>query len=124
MRNSVPNCILYDWLKKKARNEPVEGTGVEIEVDVEAVGKAHPFNRQITLDNLQFLRQRNFAGRGSLQARPEDVVEVGQNVEGILCTFQFHQGRYRIQGVKEKVGFKLHLQGGQMGTRELPLQLE
>src|SRR6266446_2692299 len=97
---------------------------IQDNVDVEAVRKAHPFDGQVALDDLQFLRQRNLAGRGSLQARSEDVVEVGQNVEGIRCTLQLHQGRYRVQSVKEKVRFKLHLQGTQMGARKLPLQLE
>src|ERR1700680_3323620 len=124
MRDSVTNGILYDWLKKKARNYPVQRTRIEIDVDLEAVGKAHPFDGQIALDDLQFLGQRNLAGRVSLQACPEDVVEVGQNVEGILCTIQLHQSCYRVQGVKEKVGFKLHLEGTQMGARKLPLQLE
>lgn len=82
---------------KETRDEAVEGAWVHVELKAEAIGEAHLFDGEVALDDFEFLGQRDFLPRGSLQCRFQNGIKMPEHFRGLLLAPKFHPSGDRVQ---------------------------
>ena len=102
--------VFDDGLENEAGDKAFECVGRCFDFDVEAIGEADLLDGEITLDDLQLLREGNFFGGVALERLAEDGVEMGESFAGFVVALEFDEGSDGVECVEQEVRLHLHLQ--------------
>src|SRR5215471_19845455 len=114
--------VFDDRLQNQIGNRCIEDLRIDIHADSEPVLEPNPFDLQIGLQEFELPPQRDFVQAGRVQRQSQKVAESCRHSISRFGVGEL-KGRYRVQGVEEKVRLELRLQRLQFGFSELPLEL-
>ena len=100
----------------------VEGLGVDLQGDGEAVAEARPLDLEIAVEEAQLLLQAHLLRPHALEGVAQQVAQKGQHAVGRPQVL-VHEGRDGVQGVEEEVGMQLQAQDLELRLGEARLEL-
>lgn len=105
----MPNRVLDQGLKDERGNEAIECSLVDLGMVMQPLSKTNLLNRQIALEQFEFVAQRDFMPRRLSQIGPKQIAQIGDHLLGQL-RLGSDMTCNRVQSVQEEMGLELQAQ--------------
>ena len=89
-RDAMTNRVLYERLHEETGYHSAQRLGVDCHIDLQAVREARLLDRQIIVQQFEFLRDPYTRGRAVPQRAVQNGIQAFQHLDRFLLAVEFH----------------------------------
>src|SRR5215216_7216247 len=106
----MSQCIFRERLKNQVRDHGLRCRRVDVEFDLEPVGKPYLLNTQIQLNEVELFSQFHFLPRGILERMAQKIAQSDEHVHRGVVLVVANETHDAVECVEEEVWVQLHSQ--------------
>src|SRR6478736_3479823 len=115
----MSQSVFRERLKDQIRHQRFCCSRVDVEFDLQPIGKPHLLNTQIQLNEAEFFSQFDFLPGGMIERMAQEIAQSDQHAYRGLVLLVANETDNVVESVEEEVWVQLHSQRIQLRLRQL-----